>query len=246
MQSAVIVTGSCGGIGSVLCSILKDEGYYVIATDSVSGKCVCDVFVQQDLNQLLLDEDVAAKFRSELHKHLDDKSLAALINNAAIQLLGSLEELSLEDFIKTMNINVAAPLSLSKMLLAELTESVGTIINIGSIHSKLTKKGFISYATSKSALLGLSRALAVDLGASGIRVNVIQPAATETEMLLAGFEGKELKYQDLSSYHPLNRIAKPEEIAYAVLFLINGKCGFMSGSVLDIDGGVGVRLHDPD
>jgi NAD(P)-dependent dehydrogenase (short-subunit alcohol dehydrogenase family) len=109
----------------------------------------------------------------------------------------------------------------------------------------LTKSAFISYATSKAALQGLTRALAVDLGGR-VRINVIQPAATDTSMLREGFAGNEAGLAALGQYHPAHRLAIPDEIAAAVLFLVSDECRFMTGSVINVDGGIGSRLHDPE
>ena len=130
------------------------------------------------------------------------------------------------------------------MLFADLKCNKGSIVNIGSIHSKLTKPKFISYATSKTALLGLTQSMAVDCGSS-VRVNAIQPAATATEMLLDGFKGSPEAFDKLKAFHPTNSIAAPLEIAEAVLFVISEQCQFLNGTVLDINGGIGSRLHDP-
>ena len=121
----------------------------------------------------------------------------------------------------------------------------GGVVNIGSIHARTTKPGFVSYATSKAALIGLTQALAVDLGSKGVRVNVVQPAATQTDMLMRGLDGHPEAYDRLAAYHPLERIADPGEIADAVMFLVSANASFITGAVLSVDGGIGVRLHDP-
>jgi NAD(P)-dependent dehydrogenase (short-subunit alcohol dehydrogenase family) len=103
----------------------------------------------------------------------------------------------------------------------------------------------VCYATSKAALVGLTRALAVDLG-SRVRVNAINPAAVATPMLLDGFKGKEALYAALGGMHPLGRIAEPAEIAQVALFLASRKAAFITGAAFDVDGGILSRLHDPD
>ncbi|WP_457618568.1 SDR family NAD(P)-dependent oxidoreductase, partial [Lutibacter sp.] len=95
-------------------------------------------------------------------------------------------------------------------------------------------------------LLGLTQAMAIDLGSKKIRVNIIQPAATATEMLIAGFKGKEDSLKELEQYHPIGRIAEPKEIAELAVFLVSDKAGFISGSAVGIDGGIGGRLYDPE
>ena len=92
-------------------------------------------------------------------------------------------------------------------------------------------------------MVGLTRSMAVDLGPR-IRVNAINPR-NSNPMLLAGFEGKEKEYAELSKMHPLERIAEPKEIAQAAVFLASQQSTFITGASLDIDGGISQRLHDP-
>lgn len=243
-MKSVLVTGSNGGIGSAICKALKQKGYLVIGTDRQKDNNNLDGFVQFDIRDLVLSETKREEFYKLVNTHIKSSSLFALINNAAVQLLAGLEELYIEDFKETIDTNLTAPLCLSKMFYSELKNNKGSIVNIGSIHSKLTKPSFISYATSKSALLGLTQSLAVDCG-EYIRVNAIQPAATATEMLLDGFKNSPEAFVALKAYHPTNSIAAPSEIGEAVTFIISECCQFLNGSVLDINGGIGARLHDP-
>ena len=117
------------------------------------------------------------------------------------------------------------------------------MVNVASIHANLTKPGFVAYATSKAALVGLTRSMAVDLGRR-VRVNAVLPAATATPMLTAGLGGA-AELEALGAMHPLGRIARPEEIAAAVVYLASEAASFVTGTVLAVDGGVGARLHDP-
>ena len=100
------------------------------------------------------------------------------------------------------------------------------------------------YAVSKSALAGLTRSLSLEFG-SAVRVNTISPAATATPMLLAGFEGSPKKLDTLSDYHPIGRIAEPEEIARVALFLTSEGASFITGADLRVDGGISSCLSDP-
>ena len=129
-------------------------------------------------------------------------------------------------------------------LLPELQQVEGSVVNIASIHATNTKPEFVCYATSKTALIGLTRSLAIDLG-NKVRINAICPAATATPMLMAGFKGKGGEFQQLSQMHPLERIAQPEEVARVGLFLASPQASFITGASLKVDGGIGVRLHDP-
>jgi NAD(P)-dependent dehydrogenase (short-subunit alcohol dehydrogenase family) len=129
-------------------------------------------------------------------------------------------------------------------MLPDLEKARGSVVNISSVHATLTKPGFSAYATSKAALLGMTRALAVDLGPR-VRVNCVTPAATDTPMLRAGFEGNPAELSALAAMHPSGRIATPEEIARVVLFLASDAASAITGAALAADGGIGGRLHDP-
>jgi len=247
VQQAVLVTGACGGIGQSLCARFRSAGYYTIATDVVehSAGCNCDHYVQANLRQLVADAGLAEEFAGQVDAALSGRKLKGLVNNAAVQQIAHLQELELEDFKDTLDVNVTAPALLTKMFLRALETAGGSVVNIGSIHAGLTKPAFISYATSKAALQGLTRALAVDLGGR-VRVNLIQPAATDTAMLRAGFAANEAGLAALGEYHPASRLAMPKEIAAVALFLVSDECRFMTGSAINVDGGIGSRLHDPE
>jgi NAD(P)-dependent dehydrogenase (short-subunit alcohol dehydrogenase family) len=243
-MKSVLVTGSNGGIGTAICELLQELGYFVIGTDIEPDKNRLDAFIQADLCSIVDSETAFANFLYELKSLKSYDSIFALVNNAAIQLLCGFIDLDIDDFKRTMNVNLIAPLILSKMVYDSLAENQGSILNVGSIHAQLTKPGFISYATSKAALLGLTKSMAVDIGEK-VRVNAVQPAATETDMLLDGFRDNPNLLSDLKNFHPTKTIAKPKDIAEAVSFMISDKCRFLNGSNLDINGGIGSRLYDP-
>jgi NAD(P)-dependent dehydrogenase (short-subunit alcohol dehydrogenase family) len=243
-MKSVLVTGSNGGIGSAICKLLKEKGYFVIGSDLQNDKNNLDGFIKFDIRELTIIEEKREEFLKKLDGLIGYSSFKALINNAAVQILSSIEELEVDDFRETIDTNLVAPLVLCKLTFPYLKQNKGSIVNIGSIHSKLTKPGFISYATSKSALLGLTQSLSVDCG-EFVRVNAIQPAATATEMLLNGFKDSPESFEILKAFHPTNSIGAPNEIAEAVFFVISEQCQFLNGTVLDINGGIGARLHDP-
>jgi len=240
----VVVTGSNGGIGTAICNYLKEKEYSVIGIDRAKDKNTLDTFIEFDISKITSDPVAYDALNLAITNAIGKNRLLGLVNNAAVQILGNIDNTTIVDFKHTLDVNVVAPFALTKMLKNKLSQSNGSIVNIGSIHAKLTKPGFISYATSKTALLGLTQSLAVDCG-NDIRVNAIQPAATATEMLLAGFEDNPTAFNTLKEYHPTGNIASPREIAVAVKFLLSDEIPFANGTVLDLNGGIGVRLHDP-
>ncbi len=244
----VIITGATGGIGQALVAEFQDNGYAVIATDRVEKpeNLVCDHYLKIDLANTVTDVHYANQVFAEIRDILPSGGLHVLINNAAIQILNSVDLLTREDWQQTLNVNLLAPFFWVQALLPELEQTEeGCVVNISSIHARLTKREFVAYATSKAALSGMTKALAVDLGAR-VRINAIEPAAIETEMLKAGFIGKPELYRQLKNCHPQQRIGQPEEVARLVLSIVDGSMGFMHGAVVGLDGGISNRLFDPD
>lgn len=244
MQKNVLITGANGGIGKALCKTFVEAGYFVIASDKVVGDCVCDIFIQADIEVLSSNSEYRNSIFAKVREYLNNQGLFGLINNAAIQILGKTEEVQIEHWRQTLDINLIAPFLLIQALLPELKKARGSVVNISSVHAINTKPGFVCYATSKTALVGLTKSMAVDLG-SDVRINAICPGATATPMLLAGFEGKQEEFNQLSKMHPLERIARPKEIAQVALFLVSEQASFITAASLNVDGGIGVRLHDP-
>jgi len=239
----VLVTGASGGIGSAISAAFQRSGWRVVATDRDSATAG-DAFIPADLERIATDDEYARDFHHKVMDALDGAPLAALVNNAALQILASASKLSAEDWQKTLAVNLIAPFRLSQAFLRELKAAKGTIVNIGSVHAQATKKGFAAYATSKAALHGLTRALAVDLGPD-VRVVCIAPAAVATDMLYAGFTNNPEGLSELAASHPLNRIGMPPEIAAATVAITEEPFLFLTGSVVWLDGGVLSRLHDP-
>ena len=238
----VLITGVLGGIGSALALAFREAGFYVYGLDiQNSERHEADRLIQFDLHKFSTDEEYRNEWKRNFNVIIPE--LHVLINNAAVQLLDSLADLKLDDWNHTMTVNLTGPLLLGQHFLESLEEVNGCIINIGSIHQQLTKRRFISYATSKSALIGLTRALAVDLEGR-VRVNAISPAAIETDMLLAGFDGNQGALDELRKIHPVQRIGSPNDVAKMALFLASESSGFIHGANLTLDGGISSVLKD--
>jgi NAD(P)-dependent dehydrogenase (short-subunit alcohol dehydrogenase family) len=244
MKKSVLITGVLGGIGSNLAKAFSEKGYDVIGLDVKKQKAQNRYkFIQFDLN--LYCTDLRYKIKMERLFDKEIKDLFVLINNAAVQILGSLNEIKLKDWNQTLNVNLTGPLLLSQFFMDRLSQSKGSIINIASIHQQLTKQRFVSYATSKSALVGLTKSLSVDLQGM-VRVNAISPAAIDTKMLRAGFNNDKNLVNKLNKIHPIQRIGKPAEVSKLALLLAEDELGFINGANLQIDGGISNVLKDLD
>lgn len=242
-----LVTGAAGGIGRALVDAFAAAGYRVIGTDlgERPEDVACHAWLAVDLARTVADEPFADAVFARIRALLPQGALHALVNNAALQLLGGLDTLTRDDWRRTLDVNLVAPFVWTQALRAELELGGGAVVNISSIHARLTKRDFLAYATSKAALSGMTRALAVDAG-DRIRVNAIEPAAIDTPMLQAGFAGKPQAYARLEQCHPAGRIGRPDEVAALAVALADGRLGFANGGCVALDGGIGGRLHDPD
>lgn len=241
-----VITGATGGIGCALVAAFRESGYYVIGTDRSDSKkdSKCHNYIQADLGKIVSNELYADDVIAWIRNQLPNGTLHALVNNAAVQVLGGADSLTRGDWRNTLDVNLTAPFLLTQAFLAELELAEGSVVNISSIHAKLTKANFVAYATSKAALSGMTRALAVDLG-DRVRVNAVEPAAIETEMLRAGFTDNPEQYASLLDCHPSKRIGSPAEVAEVALMLATDKLGFINGACVELSGGISGRLHDP-
>src|SRR5690606_19607444 len=246
-MKCIVVTGAAGGIGRALVHRLDDAGYAVIATDSQRRPegMQCEQFVRADLRRFARETRYADEVLDEVKAVLKGRALAGVINNAAIQIVKPFEGLEPSDWMKTLEVNLLAPIQWVRGLLPEIEAAKGMVLNISSIHARLTKPGFVAYATSKAALSGVTKALAVELGGR-VRVNAIEPAAIDTDMLRAGFESNPAGYEQLRRYHPCGTIGSVEELADLAHKMLEMPGAFFNGMIAQYDGGIGSRLHDPE
>lgn len=240
-----VVTGIAGAIGASIGDALMAEGWFVIGIGrTASTEQHCHHFVAFDLAQCREGDLFQSQCIDAVRTAAAGRPITALVNNAAVQRLARTGDVRLADWDESLTVNLTAPMLLAQAFAPDIATNHGTILNIGSVHAQATKKQFVTYATTKAALHGLTRALAVDLGPD-IRVICLAPAAVATPMLTAGFVDNPMALVDLERCHALERIAASAEVADAACFLLSDKAGFFTGAALFLDGGVLSKLHDP-
>jgi len=249
MNKIAIITGSSGGIGRALVKTYLDDGYFVLGLDRETKKLeLSEAFVEIQVNLLMFSKDALYRdgVLGKIKEFLPPKvNKFILINNAAEQILKPVAEVEWQDWENSLAVNAVAPFFLVQGLVEGLIASCGHVINISSIHAKLTKTTFTCYSASKSALEAVTRSLALELSPMGVSVNAIAPAAISTEMLKASFIDKPEQLVELENYHPSVSIGTPAQVALFVKTITDQEGGFLTGSVLDFNGGIAGRLHDP-
>jgi len=249
MSKFAVITGSSGGIGGALVQLYLQDDYAVIGLDRCSsGNSEFKNFTElnPNLREFAKNESYRHKILNQIKSLLPEKfEKFVLINNAAEQILKAVDDINWQDWESSLAVNTVAPFFLTQGLLEILIASRGHVINISSIHSKLTKTQFSCYAASKAALESLTRSLALELSPQGVSVNSIAPAAIATEMLRKGFDKDPEKLAELKDFHPSKCIGLPTELAEFVKSITDSKSRFLTGATLKFDGAISSRLFDP-
>lgn len=243
----VLITGALGGIGKALVNKFSQEGYAVIAGDIKKMEKALPrnvTYLPLDLMKIANDERYAKQIYHEVAQITGPQGVVCLINNAAVQILNSSAELTRAQWDTSFDVNTKAPFFLTQLLVSDLIKNKGSVVNISSIHATQTKRNFVAYATTKAALSALTQNMVLDLG-DKIRINAIEPAAIETDMLVSGFEGKTSEYQRLKDYHPIKRVGRTDEVANLAFFLASNNAEFVQGACISASGGIRNCLSDP-
>jgi NAD(P)-dependent dehydrogenase (short-subunit alcohol dehydrogenase family) len=243
-----LVTGGGSGIGRATAIAFAREGAKVVignrnvqrgeetvsmirdAGGTASFKRT-DVLVAADIEALV---DYAVKAYDQLD---------IAFNNAGIEGdPGLLAEQTEANFDAVMAINVKGVwLSMKYEILRMLEQAGGAIVNCSSVAGVIGFPGIGIYTASKHAVIGLTKVAALEYSAQGIRINAVNPAVIDTEMVDRLADGMNMKKDDLTTFHPIGRIGRVEEVAEAVLWLCSGKASFVTGHSLIVDGGFTAR-----
>ena len=232
----VLINGGSRGIGSECVRLLTREGYNVAFTYAKSDEEALKLCAQCGAAAIRADsakEEDIVRAVGEAKQRLG--SVDILINCAAVAHFGLLTDMTSEEWDRIMRINLTAPFLYTKLLVPEMiNKKQGRIINISSMWGVVGSSCEAAYSASKAGLIGLTKALAKELGPSGITVNAVAPGVIETDM------NAHLSREDMAALAdeaPLSRIGKPSEVAEAVMFLASERASFITGEVMNVSGG---------
>ncbi len=242
-QRVALVTGAMGGLGTAICQELAKAGHKVVAAYH-------PVFDKKDE---WVKEQEAAGFKNFIAVAGDVADMASvqamvaeaeakagpidiLVNNAGITRDKFFAKMELEQWDAVISTNLTSLFNVTKQVSAKMADrGWGRIINISSINGVKGQAGQTNYSAAKAGVIGFTKALAQELAAKGVTVNAIAPGYVATKMVMAI---REDVLKGIVDSVPMKRLAKPEEIGYAVAFLADDLSGFTTGATLNINGGL--------
>lgn len=240
-KNIVLITGIKGDIGSAIVKEFKKNNWYIIGIDKEYCKNDdIDIFLHKNI----IDKNDFKNIIDFINKNY--KKLDCIVNNAAMQICKNIWEFEENEWDDTFNCNLKVSFLLVKNLILLLKNSNNcNIINICSIHSIATSKKISAYSSSKTALVGLTRNLAIELAEFNIRVNAISPGAINTKMLIDGLNrghcgNNNDNLINLSKKHLLKNIGNPKDVAELCYYIT--KNNFINGANLIMDGGASILL----
>lgn len=213
----VLITGGSRGIGKAIADLFRERRWEVLAP------------TRQEMN--LSDSQSIADYCASL-----DGTIDAIVNNAGINNIATLDKLDEDLFGEMLQVNLKAPVQIVRCLQDKLKKnSIAHVVNVSSIWGFVSKEGRLGYAAAKTGIIGATRTMALELGRDNVLVNAVAPGFVNTELTKQNNTPDQIA--EIESKLPLGRMAEPEEIAKFVFFLASDENTFITGQTILIDGG---------
>ncbi len=241
-----LVTGAGSGIGAAIAEVFAKAGAFVFVTDrdQASGQETVKRIISQggkaEFSVLDVSREEACAAVAQ-HVLTTRQRLDILVNNAGIGHVGTMMQTAGADMDRLYAVNVRGVFNMSKAFLADmLRRRSGNIINLASIGGVVAVRDRLAYCTTKFAVVGLTKSIALDHAREGIRCNCICPGRVETPFVsarLQEYPDPKKAYEEMAATQALGRMARPEEIAASALYLASDESSFITGTAFLIDGG---------
>ncbi|MEO6288820.1 MAG: SDR family oxidoreductase [Ginsengibacter sp.] len=243
-NKTVVITGAAKGIGASCARLFYEAGASVALMDIAKDESGITgdrwLFINCDISSEMQIKEAFEKVRSQFG------SVDILVNNAGIQRYGTVTETSGDEWDLVMNVNLKSLFLCSKYAIPFMLENKkGVIINMASVQAFVSQPKVAAYTTAKTAILGLTRSIAVDYSPY-IRCVAVCPGTIDTPMLRDSFAlspDPGAVVQECIDMHLAKRIGTPEEVAELVIYLTDDKASFITGQAIRIDGGLGITIQ---
>ena len=244
-HKTALITGAGSGIGAAIAETFASAGAHVFVTDinEAAGRAHAGQIAAAGMHAEFLPLDIADEAQCEEVARivLARAPLDILVNNAGIGHVGTMATTTGADLDRVCAVNVRGTFNITRAFFPSmLARRAGVIVNIASIGGILGVRDRLAYTMSKHAIVGLTRAMALDHARDGIRVNAICPGRVETPWVkarIAEYPDPQKAYEEMLAPHPMGRMGRPEEIAAAALYLASDEAAFVTGTTLSPDGG---------
>lgn len=244
-QRRALVTGGGSGIGEATAVALASRGAAVVVADldETNGTRVARAIVDGGGSAVFLPLDVSDEMscRDAADRATAEGPLHILVNNAGIGHVGTVTTTTAGDLDRMYAVNVRGVFNMSRACIGPMLEHrQGNIVNIASIGGIVGIRDRLAYCTTKFAVVGLTKSMALDHATEGVRVNCICPGRVETPFVsarLKEYPDPEAAYREMAATQAVGRMGRPDEIAAAVVYLVSDEAAFITGSALIIDGG---------
>lgn len=237
MSRLAIVTGGIRGIGAATSIALKENGYDVVANYEHNHQVAEEFSKKHGIKTVswnVADFEECKKHVEEIEKK-HEKYVSILVNNAGITRDAMLHRMELFAWNEVINVNLSSCFNMSRAVIENMRNNkFGRIVSLTSINAQAGQVGQTNYSASKAGIIGFTKALARESAAKGVTVNCIAPGYINTDMMKTVPSNV---LESLINEIPVKRLGSPEEIARAVMFLIDDKAGFITGETLSINGG---------
>ncbi len=245
-----VITGSGAGVGRAAALEFAKQGARVVVADiNLEG-------ATETVKQIAASEGIALAVQTDVSEPQSVQSLVqetitafsqvdVLLNNAAIQINKTIADTTVEEWDREMAVNLGGVFLCSKFFLPHLRKTKGSIINMASVNGFFVEPMCAGYCATKGAIIALTKAMAIDHGREGIRVNCICPGYIDAGLAWGYFESQPdpaAARHAAGKLHALCRIGRPEEVAGVAVFLASDDASFMTGSTVVVDGGFGSGL----